>query len=248
MNGRSPIVAAVETRRELGLGESEPIDIFKVLRYVEHIIVVRCPFGGTSRMSGLFVRRGDIKLTIINTGRSLGHQIFTAAHEFYHIKYSEGMSGSLCQTGTFSERSVEEFNADKFAANLLVPQSGLEYLIEKEFGRTKLSLPEIIHLEQYFAVSHRVMLRRLKEVGRLTDQEAAQLADVRIRSVAREFGYSTRLYEKTSDYEVMSDLPHKVREALERQLISEGKAREFLLTFGYEDWEEGGTEEEDVDE
>lgn len=39
-----------------------------------------------------------------------------------------------------------------------------------------------------------------------------------------------------------------LKEALERQLITRGKAREFFLTFGYEDWEEGATDEEHVDD
>lgn len=243
-------MGATETRRSLGLSESEPIDIFRALRYVEGINIVRCPFGDSSNMSGLFVKKREVRLIVINTERSWGHQLFTAAHEFYHMKYNEGMSGSLCHAATFSDRLPEEYDADKFAANLLVPTSGLEYVIEKEFGDTKLGFPEIIYLEQYFMVSHKAMLWRLQEIGKLTNRERMQLSDG-IKSKARELGYDTRLYEKTRDYEIMSGLSRKVREALERELISEGKAQEFLLSFGYDDWEEGGfagNNDENMDE
>lgn len=250
MKRRTPLVGATETRRSLGLSESEPIDIFRVLRYAEGINIVRCPFGDSSNMSGLFVRKFGVRLMVINTERSWGHQIFTAAHELYHMKYNEGMSGSLCHAATFSDRLPEEYDADKFAANLLVPTSGLEYVIEREFSDTGLGFPEIVYLEQYFMVSHKAMLWRLQEIGRLTNRERVQLSDG-VKSRARELGYSTRLYEKTSDHEIMSDLPRKVREALERELISEGKAQEFLLSFGYDGWEEGGfsgNNDENVDE
>jgi hypothetical protein len=99
---RTPLVGATETRRSLGLSESEPIDIFRVLRYVEEISIVRCPFGDSSSMSGLFVKKCGVRLMVINTERSWGHQIFTAAHELYHVKYNEGMSGSLCHVATVS--------------------------------------------------------------------------------------------------------------------------------------------------
>lgn len=245
MDAQLPFVAATETRRELGLSELEPVDIFRVLRYVEHISIVRCPFGDDSGMSGLFVRKGKIKLIVVNTAHSWGHQVFTAAHEYYHIRYSNGMSGSLCHVGAFDHRSPEEYDADNFSANFLVPRAGLEYLIEREFGGSKLGYPEVIYLEQYFMVSHMTMLRRLEEIGRLTKKDSMKLSSG-VMSRARELGYSTRLYEKTMDYEVMSDLPSKVKQALERQLISEGKAREFLLSFGYGPWGEGGDSGTDV--
>lgn len=245
MDAQLPSVAAADARRELGLSELEPVDVFRVLRYAGHIAIVRCPFGNSSGMSGLFVRKGKTKLIVVNTARSLGHQVFTAAHEYYHIKYSNGMSGSLCQAGTFDRRSPEEYHADSFSANFLVPQAGLEYVIEKEFGKSALGYPEVIYLEQYFMVSHMTMLRRLEEIGKLTKRDSERLR-TGVKSRARELGYGTRLYEKTMDYEVMSDLPSKVGQALERQLISEGKAREFLLSFGYEPWAEGGESETDV--
>ncbi len=245
MNALQPSVAAAETRRELGLGELEAVDVFRVLRYVERIDTVRCPFRDDSRMSGLFVRKGKRKLIVVNTARSWGHQVFTAAHEYYHIKYNSGMSGSLCRAATFDDRSPEEYDADRFSANFLVPRAGLEHLIDREFAGQELGYHEVIFLEQYFMVSHMTMLRRLEEIGRLTKKASTGLRSG-VMSRARELGYSTRLYEKTMDYEVTSDLPGKVKEALERQLISEGKAREFLMSFGYEPWGEGGDSGTDV--
>lgn len=103
MDAPLPSVAETATRRQLGLGQLEPVDVFKVLRYVEHIDVVRCPFGEDSCMSGLFVRKGRRKLIVVNTARSWGHQVFTAAHEYYHIKCNSGMAGSLCRTGMFDD-------------------------------------------------------------------------------------------------------------------------------------------------
>ncbi len=246
MAGQLPLVAAVDARRELGLGDLQPVDIFRILAYQEHISVVRCPFGKGSRMSGLFLRKGNVRLIVVNTCTSWGHQIFTAAHEYYHLRHSAGMSGSICVTGTFSERSPEEFDADRFAAAFLAPTAGLDYLIKREFGGGRLGIGEIIYLEQYFAVSHAAMLRRLTEIGKITRGELDEFRP-EVISKARRLGFSTRLYEKTRDYEIVSDLPRKVREALERDLISEGKAREFLLAFGQRPIGEQGGTGDDVD-
>ena len=50
----------------------------------------------TGDISGFFVKKNETGLVAINANRSLGHQYFTAAHEYCHIKYDIGMNGRIC--------------------------------------------------------------------------------------------------------------------------------------------------------
>jgi len=242
----SPNVKALETRNQLGLSSHEPIDIFKVLKFKENISLVFLPFEEGSKISGMFLKKDKVKLILINTAKTLGHQIFTAAHEFYHIKYSSGREGGACKTGVFDQKTVEEFRADQFAVNLLLPKEGLEFYIEKRFGEKALEMEEIIELENYFNVSHKCMIWRLQEINRL-DKKKADLFKEGVVNEAKMLGFPTKIYERTFGYETMSDVPKKVKKAREKGLISKGKAKEFLLNFGYFEIAEGVLDHEFVD-
>ncbi len=242
----SPNVKALETRNQLGLSSHEPIDIFRALKYKQNISLVFLPFKGESKISGMFLKKDKVKLILINTEKTLGHQIFTAAHEFYHIKYSLGREGGACRAGVFDQNAVEEFRADQFAVNLLLPKEGLEFYIEKRFGEKALEMEDIIELENYFNVSHQCMVWRLQEINRFA-KITADFFKEGVKNEAKMLGFSTKLYEPTYGNETMSDVPKKIKKAREKGLISKGKAKEFLLNFGYFEIAEGFLDHEFLD-
>jgi len=244
-----PVMLAAQVRREWGLGDSQPVHIEQALWLLEGITVIRTPFGDSSSISGLFVRKEDTVIVVLNTNRTRGHQHFTAAHELYHVRYNEGMSGRACAASQFPGKQPDELNADKFAAHLLVPEAGLQYMLAKLGHRPTPDWATILQLEQYFQVSHRAMLWRLRECGYFRNRaEMERYAPAVIRE-ARARGYDTRLYERDRSYEVISDIPEKVRICLERGLISQGKAEELLGSFGYTraSQDQEGEEDEPLD-
>jgi hypothetical protein len=81
--------SAAQVRREWGVGETQPVDILRILWSWECISVIRTPFGESSRASGLFARKNDSVLIVLNSGRTLGRRFFTAAHELYHVRFNE---------------------------------------------------------------------------------------------------------------------------------------------------------------
>lgn len=87
--------SAAQVRREWGVGETQPVDILRILWSWECISVIRTPFGESSRASGLFARKNDSVLIVLNSGRTLGRRFFTAAHELYHVRFNEGMTGRV---------------------------------------------------------------------------------------------------------------------------------------------------------
>jgi len=223
---------ALETRKELGLAFYEPVDIFKVLHEIEGISVVIMEM--SDRMSGLFTRKGKANLIVINSRKSLGHQRFTAAHEYYHFKYGKGVVSRICPIRKFADDNPEEREANIFALNLLVPADGLKYVLQKKTKGKQIGISDIIFLEQYFGVSHQCMLIRLRELGIINEQQKKEFSQ-NVIAKAKEYGYSTQLYKDTSDKEIQvySEYAELARKLLEAGRISYGKYEELLIEGGY---------------
>lgn len=224
---------AAEARRRLGFTLMVPIDVWAVLR-TEGVSVVKRPF--RSDVSGVFMRRGPTVLVLINSARTLGHQNFTAAHEYFHFRYDEELLMNVCKADEFDPRNVREREADVFAAHFLAPDEAVEMqVLQRLRGRRReLNLADIIALEQLFGLSHEAMLRRLVETGHLAD-DARQLFSKGVIQAARLYGYDTKLYQPTNDHVILSDYLEKAKQALDLGLISQGRYEEMLLEAGYAD-------------
>jgi Zn-dependent peptidase ImmA (M78 family) len=228
-----PISKADETRNELRIGQYDSVNIFKILRDREKISLIITKM--TENISGFFIRKDDIGLIVINSTKSLGHQYFTAAHEFYHIRYDKGMSGKICPINKYDDDYQNERDANLFASHFLMPDTALKYMIMKKTGGKKISINDIIFLENYFQVSHKVMLIRLKLLEVITDAEAQKMENGIIKN-ALLLGYSTDLYKNTVDKGtvILSEYAELAKELLDNQKISYGKYEELLMDGGYE--------------
>jgi Zn-dependent peptidase ImmA (M78 family) len=229
-------VKAVEARNELGAGHLDSVNIFKILKDRENISVIAVPLKGN--ISGLFMRKRDIGLVIINSGRSLGHQYFTAAHEYYHLKYNRGMTGRLCTISKYDEDYEVELEANSFASYFLMPDDALRYYLNLRLrdSSRKPGMRDLIYLENYFAVSHALMLLRLKNMGAISEAEAEQMKTGVISAAVR-LGYSPALYKDTAaqGMVIQSNYAELAEELLETEKITFGKYEELLLDGGYGD-------------
>jgi Zn-dependent peptidase ImmA (M78 family) len=238
---------AAQVRREWGVGETQRVDILRILWSWESISVIRTPFGESSRASGLFVRKNDSVLIVLDSGRTLGHQFFTAAHELYHVRFSEGMTGRVCTAMQFSEKQPGEMDADRFAAHLLLPRAGIDAMLAKHATHAEPSWPTIVRLEQYFGVSHEAMLRRLLDVGYFRNRKQMEEYRPGVIRQARMLGYDTRIYRADGAHEVISSIPEKVSLALRGGLISQGWANELLDAMGVHDLDAGCADDDQLD-
>lgn len=225
---------AAETRKNLGTGQYDRVDIFRVLKDIENISLIITKIKGN--ISGFFMRNKEAGLIVINASRSLGHQYFTAAHEFYHIKYDIGMSGRVCPINKFEEEYQNERDANYFAAHLLVPDDALEYMILKRTKGKQITLNDVIFLENYFQVSHKLMLIRLKSIGAITSNQYDSMEKNIIKNASR-LGYNTDLYRNTEDKgtQIYSDYAELAQTLLDSGRITYGKYEELLLDGGYAD-------------
>ena len=138
-----------------------------------------------------------------------------------------------------SRGNDKEKSADQFASYFLVPSAALYAAITKckKNSADKLSLNDIIRLEQYFGISHQAMLIRLQNESQLTSADLASMQGGIISAAAR-LGFDTSLYKPTEENKKMQVLGHYICQAenlLDNDIISQGKYEELLLDAFRED-------------
>jgi len=221
---------AIKTRNEFGLSNTEAINIFEVLKYNGDISIIRMPI--ESDLYGLFIKKENAQAILINTNNSLGRQYFTAAHEYYHLKYDVNLN---------SQDHELEKEADTFASYLLMSREGLNFHLKKRLtnkGKDKIDIADCLYLENYFKISHQALVLRLKLDKHIRKRKYEELLDYNIRKEAVKYGYSLKLYSPTvldKDMHIYSDYAELAEIALNNNKISEGRYNEYLLEGGYED-------------
>ena len=219
---------AIETRNEFGLSNTEAINIFEVLKYNANVSIIKMSI--ESGLYGLFIKKGEVQAILININTSLGRQYFTAAHEYYHLKYNVNLNGK--------QKSLEK-EADTFASYLLMPREALNFHLKKRLtkkNKSKIDVSDCLYLENYFKISHQALILRLKLDNHIKNKEYQNLKEINITKAAKRYGYSTELYSKVKTNEdiiVESDYAELAEEALEKNKISESRYNEYLIEGGY---------------
>lgn len=119
------------------------------------------------------------------------------------------------------------------ASYFLMPPDALEDAIAriKKNTNERLSVSDIVKLEQYFGVSRQAILFRLIEEKELTDQEAESMRQGVINS-ARNLGYDDSLYRPLPPEKQYMTYGYYIQltdEVFAKELISSGKYEELLL-------------------
>lgn len=141
-----------------------PIPIVKILQELSFLVgTQKLP----DRISGYVAINNDLikqfgtnKVVCINSNDSVGHQRFTIAHELAHYIYDfceESESEFYDTYDKRKENSETEIRANKFAANLLMP--------EDEFTKMYNIGLQIGELEEYFGVSQTAVIKRISELN-----------------------------------------------------------------------------------
>lgn len=220
---------AIDTRLKLGLQSIEQVDVYRAVSSLG-IACVKRPL--ESGMSGATLKTNNVKLILVNSSKTLGHQNFTIAHEMYHCLYDESLVSKACKTEFPETQSENEKVADSYAAHLLIPEDGV-FLQLRLRGRVdaKLQLGDIVSLEQHFWVSRRAMCWRLEDLGLITRAECDNYSVNVIQNV-KSLGKDPALYRPTRDTKVISDYAERAREALDKGLITDSRYEEILADAG----------------
>ena len=234
---------AIDTRMRLGLQSTDYFDVYRAVISLG-ITCVKRPL--ESSISGATLKTNKVKVILVNSSKTLGHQNFTVAHELYHCLYDENLVSRACKTETFDRVSDSEQVADLFATHLLMPEDAIfNQLRLRNKLDTKLTLADVINLEQFFSVSRKAMCWRLEDLKLITRDESDKYC-VNVIQSARLLGKKTDLYRLTNDKAIISDYAEKASEALQKNLITESRYEEILADADLLEEVMGIVEEADV--
>ncbi len=213
-----------------GLGMDEPLNLVQLLYSIDVITVFKPLSIG---FSGMAQETGKNKFMLINSNHSLARQNFTICHELYHLFYQQNFKSMICSTGHFDRKDKEEYNADCFAADLILPEFGIiKEIPPEELRFNSITLPTLLHIEHKFQCSRRALLYRLK-IKKLIDKKFFDSYETNIQRGAAEHGYTTSLYKPTNqELEVIGNYGDKARQKYDRNKISESHYISLLQDIG----------------
>jgi Zn-dependent peptidase ImmA (M78 family) len=234
---------AIDTRLRLGLQSTDYFDVCRAVTSLR-ITCVKRPL--ESNISGATLKTNKVKVILVNSSKTLGHQNFTIAHELYHCLHDESMVSRVCKTEAFARVSSGEQVADLFATCLLMPEDAIfnQLRLRKKLD-AKLTLADIINLEQFFCVSRKAMCWRLEGLKLITRQQG-ETCCINVIQSARSLGKKTDLYIPTNDSIIISDYAEKANEALQKKLITDSRYEEILIDADLLEEVMGLVEEADV--
>lgn len=224
---------ANDFRNRNGLGSNDSIRLKSLLYKLDVLTVFKPLSAGFSGMALKVDKDDEVKrFVLINSNKTLGHQHFTICHELYHLFIQESFQSMVCTAGEFKKKDKEEYNADVFAAHLLLPENGIKSLIpDDELGKDKIKLRTVLKIEQYFSCSRTALLYRLKELAIISPSKWNELC-IYVKRSAVEFGYTTGLYERGNHHEVIGDYGSLARDLFDQEIISESHYYSLLFDLG----------------
>ncbi len=117
---------------------------------------------------GFFEKFRNKYFVCINSSLEIEKQVFTAAHELYHLWFSDGSELITAETVDAPiEKSIPESEqkANRFAAEFLMPEALLRKEIKNfSINARAITVKEILMLSNSFLVPYRAMVKRLYEV------------------------------------------------------------------------------------
>ena len=225
---------AIKLRRRFEINEYAPIDLDSILVVKNEITYLSFPM--SDNMCAICVKDEKNKVIAINSIHTIGRQRFSLAHEFYHLYIQDNFKFSICTT---EKRPIEEKKADAFASYFLLPRNTLLWFIENELEtnlsnlHSKISLENIIKIEQYFKISHTALLVRLKLEKIISETQYATFIDSNIKTKALSFGYDNALYLPSQNENYSTGRYIKLLETLKKNsIINFREYEEYLLDIG----------------
>ena len=163
-------------RQQYNLGNYCGRSIFDIIEKLEiegnNPLLFRLPFKN-AELSGFVGYKNDKFAVYTNTNKTLGYQIFTAAHEIYHIvengltvKEQVVLQESTPKEG-YAKTESSEILADIFAAELLMPEMEIKREYQRLMNKYGLSIPDesiIVMLQQMYFVEFKAVTKRLREI------------------------------------------------------------------------------------
>ena len=221
---------AVDFRTESGFRDTDPINLKSLLLKLD-VIAAFLPVSDS--ISGMAIKTPKKNFILINSNHSIGRQNFSICHELFHLYKDEDFIPHHCIAGSFNKDLDKEWKADIFASYFLIPDSGILNLIPEDevIKRDKLSIGTILRIENYFGCSRAALLYRLKELSLISTDKYSEFSQ-NVKKTAREYGYSTELYESGNKGLVIGNYGVLAKYLYDNDKISEGNYYSLLSDIG----------------
>ncbi|GDL91046.1 hypothetical protein BvCmsKSP035_02636 [Escherichia coli] len=141
-----------------------PVDPFKLAKaWGAHVEALEESAYNNDGLSGLAVIKKGVPRIYFDSSEHSNRQRFTVAHELGHHVLGHTQDGEYHRdnVGNYSTgaRDYREVEANKFAAELLMPESAIRQLVSRE------GIDSTLRLASIFNVSEAAMHWRLKSLG-----------------------------------------------------------------------------------
>ena len=261
-----------DKRQSLGFIGETPVanDIFTILDHLD-IKLLEYPIESEDDKPAfsaaiMYLEEGDNELSFIglNTADYFDKQIFSLAHELYHYYTKTGAHLSRLDD---TENTLIEAKANRFAAEFLLPEVTLEGILLEEFKTSSLVKITIKTLLRFIArlqctwwLPYHSLVKRLKEIGAITEQQYKDLYSINERDLSGEYGKIglafnietfTKLNTKTKNIGTSANNIEIIIRNFEDNLIDEDKFTDTLSLFNKSPGDFGyeiTISDEDIDE
>mgnify|MGYP000885569421 CR=1 FL=1 len=168
---------ADDKRIQSGFGIYAPIGakIFSCLDR-QGILTLQFPVDDPG-LAAFIGRRDGQNVVFINTALPRGKQHFAAAHELYHAWFdSDALSSwsTVCEIEYNGGSTLREMQANRFAAEFLVPRCGMRDYLESLPAEFDL-VDRIVLLSDYYEVTVKTIVLRLEEESYISAKDRDRL-------------------------------------------------------------------------
>lgn len=121
----------------------------------------------------------EYRFSFINTNMPLEIQVFTAAHELYHIWFSD-MTNAVPLYSEMLNEDIKKYKTNR--EDLLANRFAAEFLMQEDIFRNevenirfddseKITIKDIVELMDTFLVPYKTIVKRLNELKFISDEE-----------------------------------------------------------------------------
>lgn len=225
-----------KTRSDFGVSLTVPLGSeIRMILEKEDILLCEYPFSdseGTHTYGNItWFRVGENAITFIglNTSSFYDEQIFALAHEIYHYKTK---TGKAYTSDLDVEDEAVEKKADRFAAELLLPEDELRKIVRETFGANDISDENELKILRFVAslqcdwwLPYKSLIKRLFEEEYINERMYNNLYACECRA-------EDSIYRK-----ILKNTDHEISELLNKKTRTIGVSKRILETFisNYED-------------
>lgn len=197
----------------------------------------RLPFK-ENNVAGFVGYKNNQYVIFTNTSKNLGYEIFTLAHEIYHLLENDAEVRDQVAIKE-SEQGCNDSDdiADMFAAELLMPKLTIIDDYNKLLQDSKSQKPDnkiIIQLQQEFYVEYKAVTNRLREIELIDEELEKELNTIllgeELNIITKKLGYTLELNSPSNKVQLPMKFLLAVEENYENREINYD---DLMVIFSY---------------